>query len=335
MPTLHTPDISHPFWFYTDASATAIGTCLAQHDDVGKELPIAFFSKKLTPTQMKWSTIEREAFCVLEALKKFDTWVFGGLAWARTVRVTDLVVPPAAVVGESVTLMCSYDLGNEELYVVKWYKDDIEFYRYEPKDDNQFIYFPQPGIDIDLSRTNSNIVFLRTVALDSAGNYKCQVSTDAPTYSCVQAVKEMNVIILPIEGPQITGGESTYELGDNVTLNCTSAESKPAAKLQWFINGQSVPDENTDDHGVFVKKDRLQISSKSLNLKLSKRLFRGGKLSLKCEASFYGSVATISKEITLLGRCGLVVRSWPQGCRVHDSKPDSTEDPSCIGPVAR
>ncbi|GBL92132.1 Retrovirus-related Pol polyprotein from transposon 297 [Araneus ventricosus] len=50
MPTLHTPDISRPFWLYTDASATAIGACLAQHDDVGKELPIAFFSKKLTPT---------------------------------------------------------------------------------------------------------------------------------------------------------------------------------------------------------------------------------------------------------------------------------------------
>ncbi|GBN84296.1 Retrovirus-related Pol polyprotein from transposon opus [Araneus ventricosus] len=77
MSTLHTPDISRPFWLYTDASATAIGACLAQHDDVGKELPIAFFSKKLTPTQMKWSTIEREVVC-LEALKKFDTWVFGG-----------------------------------------------------------------------------------------------------------------------------------------------------------------------------------------------------------------------------------------------------------------
>jgi hypothetical protein len=26
---------------------------------------------------MKWSTIEREAFCMLEALRKFDTWLFG------------------------------------------------------------------------------------------------------------------------------------------------------------------------------------------------------------------------------------------------------------------
>ncbi|GIY02030.1 uncharacterized protein CDAR_211181 [Caerostris darwini] len=223
-----------------------------------------------------------------------------GLTWCKNVRVTELVVPSAAVVGESVTLTCSYDLGNEELYVVKWYKDDIEFYRYEPKDNNQFVYFPQPGIDIDLSRTNSNIVFLRTVELDSAGSYKCQVSTDAPTYSCVQAVKEMNVIILPIEGPQITSGENSYELGDNVTLNCTSAESKPAAELGWFINDRPVSDEETHDHGVFTNHKRLQVSSKSLHLKLSKRLFHEGKMTIKCEASFYGTVAVISKEITLL-----------------------------------
>ncbi|GFT95708.1 retrovirus-related Pol polyprotein from transposon 297 [Nephila pilipes] len=29
------------------------------------------------PDQSKWSIFEREAFCVLEAMKNFDTWVFG------------------------------------------------------------------------------------------------------------------------------------------------------------------------------------------------------------------------------------------------------------------
>ncbi|GFS56631.1 retrovirus-related Pol polyprotein from transposon 297 [Trichonephila clavipes] len=42
-----------------------------------EEMPIAFFSKKLTLSQMKWSTFEREAFSVLEALLNFDTWIFG------------------------------------------------------------------------------------------------------------------------------------------------------------------------------------------------------------------------------------------------------------------
>ncbi|GFQ82182.1 retrovirus-related Pol polyprotein from transposon gypsy [Trichonephila clavata] len=77
MPSLHTPDLSRPFLLFTDASATAIGACLAQHKDHMEEMPIAFFSKKLTLAQMKWSTIEREAFSVLEALRKFDTWIFG------------------------------------------------------------------------------------------------------------------------------------------------------------------------------------------------------------------------------------------------------------------
>ncbi|GFW46295.1 hypothetical protein TNCV_1387971 [Trichonephila clavipes] len=50
---------------------------LSQNDEKGKENPIAFFSKKLTETQTRWATIEREAYAVIEALKRFDSWIFG------------------------------------------------------------------------------------------------------------------------------------------------------------------------------------------------------------------------------------------------------------------
>ncbi|GFT39656.1 retrovirus-related Pol polyprotein from transposon 17.6 [Trichonephila clavipes] len=76
-PSLYTPDLSKPYQLYTDASATAIGACLSQNDEKGKENPIAFFSKKLTETQTRWATIEREAYAVIEALKCFDSWIFG------------------------------------------------------------------------------------------------------------------------------------------------------------------------------------------------------------------------------------------------------------------
>ncbi|GFR09964.1 uncharacterized protein TNCT_159381 [Trichonephila clavata] len=231
-------------------------------------------------------------------------------AWSKSVRVTELKVPSTAIFGESVTLICSYDLGSEELYVVKWYKDDLEFYRYEPKDDNQSVYFPQPGIDIDLAKSGSNIVYLRNVALDSAGTYKCQVSTDAPTYSCVQAVKEMNVVILPMEGPSISGGEGSYDFGDNVTLNCTSAKSKPAAKLSWLVNGKLIDDNDTIDHGVTVVGSNLEVTSKTLQLPVTESLLSKGKVAIKCEASFYGRVAMISRDITIIeidaaSSCGL------------------------------
>ncbi|GFX59079.1 retrovirus-related Pol polyprotein from transposon 17.6 [Trichonephila clavipes] len=71
--SLYTPNLSKPYQLYTDASATAIGACLSQNDENGKENPIAFFSKKLTETQTRWATIEREAYAVIEALKRFDS----------------------------------------------------------------------------------------------------------------------------------------------------------------------------------------------------------------------------------------------------------------------
>ncbi|GFV57386.1 retrovirus-related Pol polyprotein from transposon 17.6 [Trichonephila clavipes] len=75
-PSLYTPDLSKPYQLYTDASATAIGACLSQNDEKGKE-PNCIFSKKLTETQTRWATIEREAYAVIEALKRFDSWIFG------------------------------------------------------------------------------------------------------------------------------------------------------------------------------------------------------------------------------------------------------------------
>ncbi|GFT66735.1 uncharacterized protein TNCV_1395011 [Trichonephila clavipes] len=41
-PSLYTPDLSKPYQLYTDASATAIGACLSQNDEKGKENPIVF-----------------------------------------------------------------------------------------------------------------------------------------------------------------------------------------------------------------------------------------------------------------------------------------------------
>ncbi|XP_035217361.1 endothelial cell-selective adhesion molecule-like isoform X2 [Stegodyphus dumicola] len=217
------------------------------------------------------------------------------------VRVTDLRVPTTAILGDSVTLICIYDLGTEDLYVVKWYKDDLEFYRYEPKDDNQSVYFPQPGIDIDLARSGSNTVFLRSVELDSAGAYKCQVSTDAPSYSCVQAVKQMNVVILPTDGPTITGIKGTYQYGDNVTLKCISAKSKPAAKLNWLVNGIQLKEDDVLDRRLTILSDNLEISSIFLRLNLTRKLFRKRKVIIECKASLFGVQPVIQKEVAVLG----------------------------------
>jgi hypothetical protein len=45
---------------------------------------------------------------------------------------------------------------------------------------------------------------------------------------------------LPKEGPEITGEERIYQVGDVISLNCTSGKSFPAARLRWYINGRPV-----------------------------------------------------------------------------------------------
>jgi len=57
---LHHPDFSKPFYLRTDASNTGVSGYLFQLDEEGNELPIAFFSKSLTPTQENYATVEKE-----------------------------------------------------------------------------------------------------------------------------------------------------------------------------------------------------------------------------------------------------------------------------------
>lgn len=70
-------DWSKEFNIYTDASDISIAAVISQTDADGNEKPISFYSKKLNDTQKNWSTIEREAFAVLEALNKFKNLIYG------------------------------------------------------------------------------------------------------------------------------------------------------------------------------------------------------------------------------------------------------------------
>ncbi|GKT37779.1 retrovirus-related Pol polyprotein from transposon 17.6, partial [Aduncisulcus paluster] len=52
---------------YTDASSVGVGAVLMQRDKSGKERPILFVSKKLSPVQSRWTTGEQEAYGVITA----------------------------------------------------------------------------------------------------------------------------------------------------------------------------------------------------------------------------------------------------------------------------
>ena len=69
-------DLIGLFIVYEDSSSYAVAGYTAQCDDAGVEHPVAFFSSKLTASQRNWSTIEREAYAVLMAVKKYRDWLY-------------------------------------------------------------------------------------------------------------------------------------------------------------------------------------------------------------------------------------------------------------------
>lgn len=45
-----------------------------------------------------------------------------------------VTIPSAVKRGDNALLICNYDIENDTLYTVKWYRGRREFYRYTPKE---------------------------------------------------------------------------------------------------------------------------------------------------------------------------------------------------------
>lgn len=65
--------------------------------------------------------------------------------------MTEVVIPNHVMRHKNAVLLCKYNLDNESLYSVKWYKDGHEFYRYVPRDTPPAQVFALPGVNVDVS----------------------------------------------------------------------------------------------------------------------------------------------------------------------------------------
>lgn len=75
-PILMNPDFSHPFTIESDASDNAVGAALVQTIE-GNTRVVAYFSKKLSSTQKRYASVEKECLGVLLAIEHFRHFVEG------------------------------------------------------------------------------------------------------------------------------------------------------------------------------------------------------------------------------------------------------------------
>ncbi len=73
---LHHPHPSAKLSLATDASDTHVGAVLQQQTQ-GSRQPLAFFSKKLSATEMRYSTFDRELLAAFSAVKHFRFFLEG------------------------------------------------------------------------------------------------------------------------------------------------------------------------------------------------------------------------------------------------------------------
>jgi len=75
------PDFTKPNEIYTDASKRQLGSVITQNNK-----PIAFFSRKLTGAQTRYSVTEIELLAIVETIKEFK-----GSCGAKSSKCTQII----------------------------------------------------------------------------------------------------------------------------------------------------------------------------------------------------------------------------------------------------
>jgi len=85
----------------------------------------------------------------------------------------------------------------------------------------------------------------------------------------------MMVLDLPDHGPEVTGGQPRYNVGDMVNVTCISRNSLPAALLSWYINGEKADRSQLRNYPEQTSQDGLKTSMLGLVMRVNSILSLG------------------------------------------------------------
>ncbi|XP_068230827.1 uncharacterized protein [Palaemon carinicauda] len=227
------------------------------------------------------------------------------LACATNITAMEVRVPRVAYVGEDVELECFFPLLDPvDLYSVRWWRDNDQFYQFIPKSPEPKHKFDVRGINVDKPSSSEFKVTLRYLTLSSSGAFTCEIISDENFETFRKAVN-MTVIDPPdgsvdgyfgpvIEAPGWIGMGPLEVAGDQtVEALCISKRSNPPVTLSWYINGTKIfKDElqsetyHHEDEDVYTSKLLLVFSAEGL-------WDSQGRILLQCSADipnlFHGS----------------------------------------------
>ncbi|GBP39169.1 hypothetical protein EVAR_26955_1 [Eumeta japonica] len=109
----------------------------------------------------------------------------------RSIRVSMDTQERIVAEGRDATLVCRFDVPEQQLYSVRWYKGDDQFYSYMPSGEPPDRIFHVEGVNV--SRVSPQEVTLTGITRETAGLYRCEVIGEAPRFPISSAEKYVEV----------------------------------------------------------------------------------------------------------------------------------------------
>ncbi|XP_066139719.1 uncharacterized protein [Euwallacea fornicatus] len=237
-----------------------------------------------------------------------------------SLRSMVIKVPEAARTGDTVTLKCEYDLEEADLYSIKWYWQNEEFYRYTPRESPPERSFHVKHVVVDHSKSGEKAVTLRNLNPELTGNYKCEVSADAPSFHTNILSAHMTVMGIPDQNPNIKilfHNGTKVEIGKSIEAECFLPGSYPGMNFTWIINNnQTIVAENISDLIIVYSTEvepgnepDLKYTKSKITINLNKANFVHGDMNIRCNASLFNiykgsdmkSIQEYPKQAQVLG----------------------------------
>jgi hypothetical protein len=95
-PVLISPDYSKDFLIFSFASCDTVAAVLLYKNDQGQEQPIAFYSRALRDTELRYEIMEKKSYALVKDLKAFRVYVFHSniIAYVPLASVKDILIQP-------------------------------------------------------------------------------------------------------------------------------------------------------------------------------------------------------------------------------------------------
>ncbi|KAK8776602.1 hypothetical protein V5799_030056 [Amblyomma americanum] len=283
-------------------------------------------------------------------------------AVSEGLRLVRLDMPGVVIRGDPVWLNCSFDLELDDLYSVKWYKNNREFFRYLPNEEPPGQAYKLSGVYVDVPADYERMypVFSDQVLLyhSSLGltftaephhftygimKLKC-TATVSGAYSLsseeIVAAQDAKNTGADDDKPTITGGQTSYHVGDLVNVTCTYARHKRRVDLQWHLNDKEVSNRYLVHYPPQRLESGRQVASLGLRFTVRPSHFVNDEMRIKCTATLQnatrGPPAT-SSSAALDGdsRKGFMLGSSHRSSGLHVSEQYGTGTPVLIDSHAR